>query len=115
MGVSGELNFQGALLEATHAGQGSRQAATMNFPWSGFARAWQSLCGHLRKLVARPRTAGRMQLLERVTVAPRHQLVLVEIDGERCLLTLAPNAGIGFHPLGTRPPSSSLAADKPGD
>ncbi len=40
-----------------------------------------------------------MHLVERMTLAPRHQLLLVEIDGERCLLTVAPNAGIGFHLL----------------
>lgn len=107
MNVTSEMNFQGALLDATRTGQFVKERVTINTNhmaplWRNTLVLLQALRDRLLKVLTRPKSATRMQLVERVTLAPRHQLVLVEIDGQRCLLTLAPNAAIGFHALGER-------------
>lgn len=110
MSVASELNFQGALLDAARTGQSAKQFASL---WRSAVALLHRLHDRLLQVLARPKIAARMQLVERVTLAPRHQLVLVEIDGERCLLTLAPNAAIGFHALGARRLESAQISNEP--
>ena len=81
--------------------------------WRNIVHLFHRMQERLLKVLVRAKSASRMQLVERVTVAPRHQLVLVEIDGERCLLTFAPNSGIGFHLLGVRQQGVAQAQDEP--
>lgn len=107
MGITSGLNFEDTLLHAERAERLTSGRATIKAnPFALMGRNALALLHPLRdrifNLLARPRITARMQLVERVTLAPRHQLVLVEIDGERCLLTLSPHAGIGFHALGAR-------------
>jgi hypothetical protein len=118
MSVTSELNFQTALfnaerLELYASGSAASKANPRAPLWRNAVALLPLLRDRLLKVLVRPRSATRMQLVERVTLAPRHQLVLVEIDGERCLLTLAPNAGIGFHSLGARRLESTQISDEP--
>jgi flagellar biogenesis protein FliO len=41
----------------------------------------------------------RISVIERITLAPRHALVLVEADGERVLISIAQGAQATFFPL----------------
>jgi hypothetical protein len=63
-------------------------------------------------LLARWRNRGgaqpRLALLERISLAPRQTLSLVEADGRRFLIASSPEGGAAFYPLGHRP----TAADK---
>jgi len=41
----------------------------------------------------------RLQLLERINLAPRHSLALVEADGRRLLVATSSDGGPAFYPL----------------
>lgn len=47
---------------------------------------------------ARPRPS--LTLLERITIAPRQSLALVEADGRRFLIATSADGAPAFHPLG---------------
>jgi hypothetical protein len=57
-------------------------------------------------LLAKLRTTGRqeprLQLLERITLAPRQSLALVEADGRRLLVATSADGGPAFYPLDSR-------------
>lgn len=99
-----ELNFQSTLHHAAHL-PGGRFSALRNATraadtaWATPAWLWRMLCVGVRRVLSQSKSSARMHLVERMTLAPRHQVLLVDIDGERCLLTIAPHAGIGFHLL----------------
>jgi flagellar biogenesis protein FliO len=56
----------------------------------------------LEKWRGRKRSQPRMTLLERITLAPRQTLALVEVDGQRLLVATSPEGAPAFHSLGAR-------------
>lgn len=55
--------------------------------------------GGWRNPTARIKAAPRLSVVERIPLAPRHQLALVEADGERILVALNPEGTPAFYPL----------------
>lgn len=53
----------------------------------------------LKKLHNRQRTEPRLALLERITLAPRQSLALVEAEGRRILVATSAEGGPAFYPL----------------
>ena len=47
----------------------------------------------------RTRTQPHLSLLERITLAPRQTLCLVEAEGRRFLIASSPEGGPAFYPL----------------
>ena len=66
----------------------------------------------LARMRAVQRTGPRLALLERITLAPRHSLALVEAEGRRLLVATSPEGAPVFFPLDepARPRSNSAAA-----
>ncbi len=48
---------------------------------------------------ARLRAEARLAVLERVTLAPRQSLALIEVEGHKLLVATAPDAAPTFYPL----------------
>src|SRR6266567_8495612 len=61
----------------------------------------------LQRLGAHPRPRPKLALLERITLAPRQTLSLVEAEGCRLLIATSPEGAAAFYPLDSR-------ADEPG-
>lgn len=58
----------------------------------------------LKKMRRGTRQPARLELLERITLAPRQSLVLVEADGRRFLVASPAEGSPSFYPLdGARP------------
>lgn len=53
----------------------------------------------LEKLRSRRRTEPRLALLERISLAPRQSLALVEAEGRRILVATSAEGGPAFYPL----------------
>ncbi len=49
-----------------------------------------------------PRVAPRLALLERITLAPRQSLALVEAEGRRLLVATSPEGAPSFYALGEK-------------
>jgi flagellar biogenesis protein FliO len=65
----------------------------------------------LKKVRGAQRRRARLELLERITLAPRQSLVLVEADGRRFLVASSTEGSPSFYPLdGAR--SSTLAGTR---
>ena len=62
-------------------------------PAGGLAAGCSSGCG------AAPRAAPRLALLERITLAPRQSLALVEAEGRRFLVATSPEGAPAFYAL----------------
>jgi hypothetical protein len=58
----------------------------------------------------RTRTQPRLALLERISLAPRQTLNLVEVEGRRFLIASSPEGGPAFYPLNSR---ASRAGSRP--
>ncbi|MGD0911453.1 MAG: flagellar biosynthetic protein FliO [Terracidiphilus sp.] len=56
----------------------------------------------LQRLRATRRREPRLQLLERITLAPRQSLALVEADGRRLLVATSADGGPAFYALDRR-------------
>jgi flagellar biogenesis protein FliO len=63
----------------------------------------------IRKLRGREHRRPQLELLERITLAPRQSLALVEVEGRRILIATSPEGGPAFFPLagGARPVTHS--------
>ncbi len=48
---------------------------------------------------SRQRVAPRLALIERISLAPRQSLALIEAEGRRILVATSPEAGPAFYPL----------------
>lgn len=59
--------------------------------------AW--LAGRMRN---RQKIAPRLALVERISLAPRQSLALVEAEGRRILVATSPEGGPAFYPLDER-------------
>jgi hypothetical protein len=60
----------------------------------------------LKRLRLERRPRPRLELVERITVAPRQSLALVEAEGRRFLIATSPEGSPAFYPLderGSRP------------
>jgi len=72
----------------------------------GTAQIWQS-CGLALWILARlrrtPRAVPRLALLERITLAPRQSLALVEAEGRRLLVATSPEGAPTFYALDGHP------------
>jgi hypothetical protein len=44
-------------------------------------------------------TRSRLELVERITLAPRHSLALIEAEGRRFLVATSPDGAPAFYPL----------------
>src|ERR1039457_3613555 len=65
----------------------------------------EKLLGWLRgRLQGTQRAPTRLALLERITIAPRQSLVLVEAEGRRFLVATSPEGGPAFYALDERSP-----------
>lgn len=53
----------------------------------------------LDRLHGKGRAEPRLALLERISLAPRQSLALVEADGRRILVATSPEGGPAFYPL----------------
>jgi flagellar biogenesis protein FliO len=62
------------------------------------------LQGRLRRA---GRVRSRLELVERITLAPRHSLALVEAEGRRFLVATSPEGAPSFYPLDERTRSRS--------
>ena len=56
----------------------------------------------MAKLRPRPRAERRLALLERIALAPRHSLALVEAEGRKILVATSAEGGSAFYPLDER-------------
>jgi Flagellar biosynthesis protein, FliO len=68
------------------------------------------LLGRLRSL---QRTPPRLAVLERITIAPRQSLALVEAEGRRFLVATSPEGTPAFYALDVRSQISSRSAATP--
>jgi flagellar biogenesis protein FliO len=73
--------------------EGKGKAALSILPKGGLA-GW--LLGKLR---VAPRPRPRLALLDRIALAPRHSLSLVEAEGRRFLVATSPEGAAAFYPL----------------
>jgi len=53
----------------------------------------------LAKWHGRHRTAPRLALVERITLAPRHSVALIEAEGRRILVATSAEGSPAFYPL----------------
>ena len=53
----------------------------------------------MAKIRPRPRAERRLALLERIALAPRQSLALVEAEGQRILVATSAEGGPAFYPL----------------
>jgi flagellar biogenesis protein FliO len=59
---------------------------------------------------ARKKRKSRLALLDRISLAPRQSLALVEADGKRFLVGTSPDSGPVFYPLDGAPASMARPA-----
>jgi flagellar biogenesis protein FliO len=59
----------------------------------------------LAKLQGRRRVEPRLALVERITLAPRQSLALIEAEGRRILVATSAEGGPAFYPLDENPRS----------
>lgn len=66
----------------------------------------------LARLRSGPRARPRLQLIERIALAPHHSLALVQAEGRRFLVATSAEGGPAFYPLDSSPSDQdSHAAD----
>ncbi len=58
----------------------------------------------------REQARPRLRLVERITLAPRQSLALVEAEGRRILIATSPEGGPAFYPLERQPRSVHRSA-----
>jgi hypothetical protein len=81
--------------------QGNARAALVNSPSGGLAE-WllkRLLKPFFKRLRGARRPQTRLELLERIALAPRQSLALVEAEGRRFLVATSPEGGPAFYAL----------------
>ena len=63
----------------------------------------------LAKWHGRERAEPRLALVERITLAPRQSLALIEAEGRRILVATSPEGGPAFYPLDENTQSRAYA------
>jgi flagellar biosynthesis protein FliO len=97
-------------------GQRMRDAAgeALQVQQSGERLGPLHMLGWIRNLLpVRSQIAPRLQVLERITLAPRHTLALVESEGRRFLIATSPEGAPVFHSLDDQPVQSGLDPSRP--
>lgn len=61
----------------------------------------------LNRMRSGGQTRSRLELVERITLAPRHSLALIEAEGRRFLVATSPEGAPTFYPLDERARSGS--------
>jgi flagellar biogenesis protein FliO len=86
--------------------ENGRATSTLPQPAGGLA-GWL-----LERLRASRRTQPRLALLERISLAPRQSLALVEVEGRRLLVATSPEGAPAFYSLDAQRvrPSAHTAA-----
>jgi hypothetical protein len=94
--------------------QGTARRAPMDLQGAGKrAAAPGGLAGWLlRKLQGQSRREPKLALLERINIAPKQSLALVEADGRRFLVATSPEGSPAFYALNDR--ASSLRGNVEG-
>ena len=64
----------------------------------------------LARFARRSRPQPRLELLERITLAPRQSLALIEAEGRRILVATSAEGGPAFYPLDGNEKSRTYAA-----
>jgi flagellar biogenesis protein FliO len=65
----------------------------------------------LQRLGAQSRPGPKLALVERITLAPRQTLSLVEAEGHRLLIATSPEGAPAFYPLDDLRPRAIRSAD----
>lgn len=79
------------------AGRGSQKAGDSAECAAGSAGGWAGWL--LARWHVRKRAEPRLALVERITLAPRQSLALIEAEGRRILVATSPEGGPAFYPL----------------
>ena len=66
----------------------------------------------IKKLRSARRPQPRLELLERITLAPKQSLALVEAEGRRFLVATSPEGGPAFYPLNGETRTASRRAPR---
>jgi flagellar biogenesis protein FliO len=66
----------------------------------------------IKKLARRDGPRPRLELLERLTLAPRQSLALIEADGRRILVATSGDGGPAFYPLDRDARAQAHVADR---
>jgi Flagellar biosynthesis protein, FliO len=78
---------------------------------AGYAGGWAGWL--LARWQGRRRAEPRLALVERITLAPRQSLALIEAEGRRILVATSPEGGPAFYPLDERAgPRATVAAHR---
>ena len=64
----------------------------------------------LERMRSRPRAQPRLELLERIALAPRQSLALVEAEGRRILVATSAEGGPAFYSLNEKARSAAQVA-----
>jgi flagellar biogenesis protein FliO len=87
----------------------------MNIREQGSKSKWNApggVASWLLKRLRSPRRCGpRLSVLERVSLAPKHSLVLFEVEGQRFLVATSPEGSPAFLPLGRADGHADLETD----
>jgi flagellar biogenesis protein FliO len=65
--------------------------------WSGWLTGW--LLARISRLRTGHRSAPRLALVERIALAPRQSLALIEAEGRRILVATSADGASAFYPL----------------
>ena len=68
---------------------------------------WSLAAWLLERLHRKPRPEPRLTLLERIPLAPRQTVSLIEADGRRFLIATAPDGSPAFQPLDPAPTAAA--------
>lgn len=68
----------------------------------------------LQRLGGRSRPKPKLALVERITLAPRQTLSLVEAEGRRLLIATSPEGAPAFYPLDDLRPRAARSSDHRG-
>jgi flagellar biogenesis protein FliO len=79
------------------AGRGDEKAGGSSGWAAGSARGWAGWL--LARWQGRRRAEPRLALVERITLAPRQSLALIEAEGRRILVATSAEGGPAFYPL----------------
>jgi len=79
-------------------------------PMDGVA-GW--LLGRLRRVRAGAGARSRLELVERITLAPRQSLALIEAEGRRFLVATSPEGAPAFYALDAAPGSREISRMRP--
>lgn len=92
---------------AGRARGGAREIAGAAWEEVGGPGGWAGWL--LAKWHSRQRAEPRLALVERITLAPRQSLALIEAEGRRILVATSPEGGPAFYPLDERARSRLFA------